>query len=139
MALWPVRHQLFITEPLTEVDPQHATVRVMDAKVYVRPAGGGLMFGAYEPDPLVLDPRDRRTGFEIAAMEVDVRPLEAAMRAVAAELPIFQRAKVAELRGGLPTMTPDGHFLVDRMPEADGLLCRERVQRRRPLDLAAAR
>lgn len=120
MALWPVRHQLFITEPLTEVDPQHATVRVMDAKVYVRPAGGGLMLGAYEPDPLVLDPRDRPTGFEIAAMELDVRPLEAAARAVAAELPIFQRAKVAELRGGLPTMTPDGHFLIDRMPDVTG-------------------
>ena len=120
VALWPVRHQLFITEPLAEVDPRHATVRVMDAKVYVRPARGGLMLGAYEPDPLVLDPRDRPAGFDIAAMELDLRPLETTARSVAAELPIFQRAKVAELRGGLPTMTPDGHFLVDRMPGVTG-------------------
>jgi 4-methylaminobutanoate oxidase (formaldehyde-forming) len=42
------------------------------------------------------------------------------MRSVAQELTIFQRAKIAELRGGLPTMTPDGHFLVDRMPGMSG-------------------
>ncbi len=59
IPLWPVRTQLCITEPLVEVDPRHATVRVMDAKAYVRPARGGLMFGAYEPDPLDLDPRER--------------------------------------------------------------------------------
>jgi glycine/D-amino acid oxidase-like deaminating enzyme len=120
IALWPVRHQLCITEPLEEVDPRHATVRVMDAKVYVRPAKGGLMFGAYEPDPLPLDPRERARDFELAALEVDMRPLELTMRSVAQELPTFQRAKIAELRGGLPTMTPDGHFLVDRMPGMTG-------------------
>jgi glycine/D-amino acid oxidase-like deaminating enzyme len=120
IALWPVRHQLCITEPLEEVDPRHATVRVMDAKVYVRPAKGGLMFGAYEPDPLPLDPRERARDFELAALEVDMRPLELTMRSVAQELPTFRRAKIAELRGGLPTMTPDGHFLVDRMPGTSG-------------------
>jgi glycine/D-amino acid oxidase-like deaminating enzyme len=120
VPLWPVRHQLCITEPLAEVDVRHPTVRVMDAKVYVRPAGGGLMFGAYEPDPLVLDPRDRPGDFELAQMQVDMRPLETTMQAVASELPIFQRAKVAELRGGLPTMTPDGYFLIDRMPGVTG-------------------
>jgi glycine/D-amino acid oxidase-like deaminating enzyme len=120
VSLWPVRHQLCITEPLGEVDPRHATVRVMDAKVYVRPAKGGLMFGAYEPDPLPLDLRERAAEFELAALEVEMRPLEATMRSVARELAIFQRAKIAELRGGLPTMTPDGHFLIDQMPGVPG-------------------
>jgi glycine/D-amino acid oxidase-like deaminating enzyme len=120
ISLWPVRHQLCITEPLAEVDPTHATVRVMDAKVYVRPAKGGLMFGAYEPDPLALDPRERAPDFELSALEVEMRPLELTMRSVAQELPTFQRAKIAELRGGLPTMTPDGYFLVDRMPGMTG-------------------
>jgi glycine/D-amino acid oxidase-like deaminating enzyme len=120
VSLWPVRHQLCITEPLAEVDPRHATVRVIDAKVYVRPAKGGLMFGAYEPDPLPLDPRERAVEFEMAALEVEMLPLEATMRSVASELAIFQRAKIAELRGGLPTMTPDGHFLIDQMPGVKG-------------------
>ena len=36
-------------------------------------------------------------------------------------------------------MTPDGHFIVDRLPGAGGLLRGQRVQRRRPVDLAADR
>ena len=36
-------------------------------------------------------------------------------------------------------MTPDGHFLVDRMPGVTGFYVVERVQRRRALDLPAAR
>lgn len=120
IPLWPVRHQLCITEPLAEAEPHHPAVRVMDAKVYVRPAGGGLMLGAYEPDPLVLDPRERPSDFQLDQMQVDMRPLEVTMRSVASELPVFQRAGIAELRGGLPTMTPDGHFLIDHMPGVTG-------------------
>ena len=33
IPLWPVRHQLCITEPLAEVEATHPAVRVMDAKV----------------------------------------------------------------------------------------------------------
>src|SRR5207244_2957734 len=39
---------------------------------------------------------------------------------VAEELPALLTAKIVELRGGLPTMTPDGHFIVDRLPSVDG-------------------
>ena len=56
IPLFPARHQLCITEPLSEVVATHPTVRVMDARFYVRPCRGGLMFGAYEPDPLMVDP-----------------------------------------------------------------------------------
>ena len=31
------------------------------------------MFGAYEPDPLMLDPRERAPGFQIADLEFDMR------------------------------------------------------------------
>ena len=34
---------------------------------------------------------------------------------------MFGDAPIAELRGGLPTMTPDGHFIVDRLPGTGGL------------------
>ena len=34
---------------------------------------------------------------------------------------MFGDAPIAELRGGLPTMTPDGHFIVDRLPGIAGL------------------
>jgi glycine/D-amino acid oxidase-like deaminating enzyme len=120
IPLWPARHQICITEPLAAVKPTDPTVRVMDARVYVRPAGGGLMFGAYEPDPLLVDPRDRPPDFQIRELEFELEPLRAKMDDVRAELPIFDGAPIAELRGGLPTMTPDGHFLVDRLEPIEG-------------------
>ena len=52
----PVRHQLLITEPTTQVDPADAIARVVDAAVYLRPARGGLMVGGFEPGPLPVDP-----------------------------------------------------------------------------------
>jgi glycine/D-amino acid oxidase-like deaminating enzyme len=120
IPLWPVRAQLFITEPLAEVDERHATVRVMDAKVYARPGGGGLLFGAYEPDPVDVDPRGRSDEFQIKDLTLDIGPLRRAVASVAAELPLLEHAAIAELRGGLPTMTPDGHLLVDQMPGVEG-------------------
>jgi glycine/D-amino acid oxidase-like deaminating enzyme len=121
IPLYPARHQLCITEPLAEVSPTDPTVRVMDARVYVRPCRGGLMFGAYEPDPLMVDPAQRAPGFQIADLEFDIEPLRRKMAEVEAELPVFGGAPIAELRGGLPTMTPDGHFIVDRLPGLGGL------------------
>jgi glycine/D-amino acid oxidase-like deaminating enzyme len=115
VPLYPARHQLCITEPLAAVSPTHPTVRVMDARVYVRPCHGGLMFGAYEPDPLMVDPAQRPPGFQIGDLEWEIEPLRRKMAEVAAELPVFGTAPISELRGGLPTMTPDGHFIVDRL------------------------
>jgi hypothetical protein len=89
-------------------------------EVYVRPARGGLMFGAYEPDPLDLDPRERPADFEIRDLPLDLRPLRRAMDGVHAELPLLERAHIVELRDGLPTMMPDGHFLIDRLPGVAG-------------------
>ena len=121
IPLHPARHQLCITDRLDEVSPTHPTVRVMDARVYVRPCRGGLMFGAYEPDPLMVDPATRPAGFQVADLEFEMDPLRRKMGDVARELPVFGTAPIAELRGGLPTMTPDGHFIVDRLPGVAGL------------------
>src|SRR5215831_8177055 len=55
----PVRHQLLITDPTSDVDPADAIARVVDAAVYLRPARGGLMVGGFEPGPLPLDPEQQ--------------------------------------------------------------------------------
>jgi glycine/D-amino acid oxidase-like deaminating enzyme len=120
IPLWPVRHQLCITEPLDSVSPTHPTARVMDAKVYVRPCRGGLMFGAYEGNPLVADPREKPSSFEIKDLPFEAEPLKRLMLEVRDELPIFGEAELVEVRGGLPTMTPDGHFIIDTVPGIQG-------------------
>jgi glycine/D-amino acid oxidase-like deaminating enzyme len=121
VPLWTVRHQLCITGPIDDVKPLQPTVRIIDARTYSRPAGAGLMFGAYEPNPIDVDVRQRGPDFGMGELELDMRPLRAKMESVRELLPIFPGASIVELRGGLPTMTPDGYFVADTVQDCPGL------------------
>jgi glycine/D-amino acid oxidase-like deaminating enzyme len=95
--------------------PADPIVRVVDAAVYLRPARGGLMVGGFERGPLA---------FEVSAPPDDV-PLDAAVLGVladqvSAEVPAA-RGPVAEHRGGMFTMSPDGRFVLGPVPDVPGL------------------
>ncbi|HEU4439962.1 MAG TPA: FAD-binding oxidoreductase [Methylomirabilota bacterium] len=121
LPLVPVRHQLFVTEPIAGVEPLQPIVRLVEASVYVRYEQGGLLFGGYEDQPRVLGHEGLRPGFEIAALELDLGVLRALVDEVAPHFPALRDAKIALHRGGAPTMTPDGRPLVGRVPGLDGL------------------
>ena len=121
VALAPVRHQLLITEPTANVDPADPIVRVVDAAVYLRPARGGLMVGGFEPDPLPLDPRDQPAAFSTDDVPLDLGVLRRLAAQVAAEAPAAGSRPVAEHRGGLFTMSPDGRFVAGPVPDRPGL------------------
>jgi glycine/D-amino acid oxidase-like deaminating enzyme len=116
----PTRHQLYITEPIAGIVPEHPIVRVLEANVYVRPERGGLMLGGYEPDPLQIDMRSMPPDFQIADLALDFEPLRRLTQEVAVQFPVLQNAKIAEVRGGLPTMTADGDHIIDRVPGVEG-------------------
>jgi glycine/D-amino acid oxidase-like deaminating enzyme len=116
----PTRHQLYITEPTSAVQPRHAITRIIDANVYVRPDKGGLMLGGYESDPKQYDPRALPSSFEIKDMELDFGVLRGLWEKVREQLPIFEKLEVQEHRGGLPTMTADGHHLLGPLPAPRG-------------------
>jgi glycine/D-amino acid oxidase-like deaminating enzyme len=117
----PVRHQLLITEPVPEVDPSDPITRVVDAAVYLRPARGGLMFGGFEAEPLPIDPRHQPASFTTDQVPLDLGVLRQLAAQVAAEVPAAGTAPVAEHRGGLFTMSPDGRFVAGPVPELPGL------------------
>jgi glycine/D-amino acid oxidase-like deaminating enzyme len=119
LPVTPVRHQLRITEPDPSVDATAPIVRVIDAAVYVRPARGGLMGGGFEAQPAAVAPGARPPR---STDDVDLDPavLDTMVRAVEDELP-SARGPVAEHRGGLFTMTPDGRFLAGEAPGLRGL------------------
>ena len=121
IAVAPVRHQLLITEPSSDLDPAEPITRVVDAAVYLRPARGGLMFGGFEPDPLPLDPRDQPPAFRTGDLPIDMGVLRGMSAQVAHEAPLADTAPIAEHRGGLFTMSPDGRFVVGPVPDAPGL------------------
>ena len=115
------RHQLMITAPLPDVRQGQPITRIIDANVYVRPCDGGLMLGGYEPDPLQVPLEELPDGYAIDLMPLDQAVMDGLAKAVAAQFPIFQDAKVAVLRGGLPTMTPDNEHVIGPIPDTPGL------------------
>ena len=116
-----VRHQLLITGPLAQVDPADPIGRVVDAAVYLRPARGGLMVGGFEPDPLPVDPRHQPASFSTDDVPLDLAVLRKLAGQVSAEVPAASTAPVAEHRGGLFTMSPDGRFVAGPVPDLPGL------------------
>jgi 4-methylaminobutanoate oxidase (formaldehyde-forming) len=95
----------------------------MDANVYARPCRGGLMLGGYEADPLVFPDDGPGPGFDVAQLELDRAVLDGLARSVRDQLPWFGRPGLAvqELRGGLPTMTPDGLPFLGPVPGVEGM------------------
>jgi glycine/D-amino acid oxidase-like deaminating enzyme len=116
------RHQLLITEPIPGVGPEFPIARVIDANVYVRHERGGLMLGGYEPDPLQVDMAALPPAFDIAALPLDIEVLWRLARSVSDQFPIFQdpTIRVAEHRGGLPTLTMDDRYLAGPLPGVGG-------------------
>jgi glycine/D-amino acid oxidase-like deaminating enzyme len=118
----PTRHQLLITEPLPGVGPGFPIARVIDANVYVRHERGGLMLGGYEPVPLQPDVAALPESFDVADLPLDIEVLWRLARSVRDQFPIFQdpAIRVAEHRGGLPTLTTDDRYLMGPLPGIAG-------------------
>lgn len=116
----PMRHQLYITEPLPGIRNEQPICRVIDANVYVRPCWGGLMLGGYETNPLPFEMRDATPEFQIADMPLDLQVLRGLADLVRDQFPILQAVPLQTYRGGLPTMTADGKHIVGAVPGAEG-------------------
>ncbi|MSP12799.1 MAG: FAD-binding oxidoreductase [Chloroflexi bacterium] len=112
----PVRHQLYITHPLPDMLPTQPCLRVHDASVYTRYAGGGLMIGGYESGPVSYDMKTLPSSFEIKDMPLDFGVLRRLTDGILPYFPALREATVQEHRGGLPTMTPDGNYLIGPVP-----------------------
>jgi glycine/D-amino acid oxidase-like deaminating enzyme len=118
----PTRHQLFITEPIDGVTPAMPIARVIDANVYIRHERGGLMLGGYEPNPKQYDLGSMGADFQISNLDLDIDVLWGLAKSVEDQFPIFQQPelKIAEHRGGLPTMTVDDRYILGPAPGLRG-------------------
>jgi 4-methylaminobutanoate oxidase (formaldehyde-forming) len=92
----------------------------MDAAVYMRPCQGGFLWGVYEEAPRFFDMQSLGATFDIMNMPLDIEVLRSAATEVRDQLPILQTAKVREFRGGIPTMTADGHHILGPAPGVQG-------------------
>jgi 4-methylaminobutanoate oxidase (formaldehyde-forming) len=120
VPLVPTAQQLFVTEPVDGAKADLPMVRIMDAAVYMRPCNGGFLWGVYEERPRFFDMNALGEGFQIKDMPLDASVLWHYAEDVKPQLPILQKAKVREHRGGIPTMTADGQHIVGPTPAVRG-------------------
>jgi glycine/D-amino acid oxidase-like deaminating enzyme len=120
LPIVPMRHQLYITAPIAGVQARYPILRFVDSAVYVRAAGRGLMLGGFESDPLPFELR-HRPDFSMEQTPLDVSVLVKQTATVEDSVPALRDATIREHRGGLFTMTADGHFLAGPVAGAHGL------------------
>jgi 4-methylaminobutanoate oxidase (formaldehyde-forming) len=120
VPLVPTRQQLIVTEPLDGAHANLPMVRIMDAAVCMRPYQGSLLWGVYEEAPRFFDMQSLGANFDIKDMLLDIEVLRSAAAEVKDQLPILQTARVRELRGGIPTMTADGHHILGPASGVEG-------------------
>jgi glycine/D-amino acid oxidase-like deaminating enzyme len=86
-----------------------------------RVAGVTTAKGSIE-GPIVVDAAGAWLGahFDIKDMPLDIEVLHSAAAEVKDQLPILKTAQVREFRGGIPTMTADGHHILGPAPGVEG-------------------
>jgi glycine/D-amino acid oxidase-like deaminating enzyme len=120
VPLVPTRQQLIVTEPVEGARADLPMIRIMDAAVYVRPCQGGFLWGVYEEEPRFFDMQSLGADFNVKDMPLDIEVLRSAAADVRDQLPILQTAAVRQFRGGIPTMTADGHHILGPAPGVEG-------------------
>jgi 4-methylaminobutanoate oxidase (formaldehyde-forming) len=114
-----VRHQAWVTAPMDWLTPAFPVVRVPDRLAYLRPEVGGLMLGFFETTPLGVDIA-AHDGFSVAATPRDRDVLTVHAAALVEVVPGLGEAPVVGGTAGVPTYTPDGHFVVGELPGVAG-------------------
>ncbi len=120
VAIAPVRHQLLITRPIAGMVATEPIARIVDASAYLRPARGGLMMGGMEQNALAIDPR-HDPDFEMSQTPLDRHILDQFTDELGPLTPALGDTPIAEHRGGVFTMTPDGRFLAGPSRQVAGL------------------
>ena len=116
----PVRHQYFITAPVPGVSSTQPVVRFPDLNAYMRQENGGLLVGGFETNPLSVNLRSLSPTFEIKDTPGDIAVLQHFRARLQEYVPILGEAFWVAERRGLPTMTPDGDFLLGDVPGIPG-------------------
>ena len=118
----PVRHQAFVTAPLSGVKTNQQIVRITEPQIYVRHEAAGLLVGGYGFQPLSFDMDEFPADFEIPALPADPLYYEQLAAAASRYFPSLREAVIIQERRGLPTMAPDGRMIASESEQMPGLI-----------------
>ena len=108
----PLRRQIAVTGPLSEVPPDFPFVIDFGQSLYFHREGDGLLTGMSNPNENVGLDQSVDPDWELVHFE-------AAMK----RLPLLERAGIASRWAGLYEVSPDAHPILGRIPQVEGLYC----------------
>jgi glycine/D-amino acid oxidase-like deaminating enzyme len=122
LPIVPVRHEYYITVPLTGLTPDLPCFRIPDLTLYGRVRDGGLLLGGWEPQSLNTDPR----AYSIRGVPPEIAPDWPVLNSFEESYDgIFPAARGAEKKfvgKGWPTFTPDGRFIIGESSRVPGFV-----------------
>ncbi len=146
LPIVPVRHELVICVPPRDIPAAANTVNAIDSadhplaelpvirvperSAYIRPADastpgavpGSLIVGGFEPHALSYDPTALSTDFQSPPVPVNWPQLTDFVESLRLLLPNLGSAALGRVQKGWPTCTPDGEFVIGRLPGVAGFI-----------------
>ncbi len=112
LPIVPVRHEYFVTVPLSGISSDLPCFRVPELTLYGRATGESLLLGGWESRALNADPRSYGLLDGPPPVTPDWAVLDGFEARFSRLFPRAQGAKKTRVGKGWPTFTPDGGFII---------------------------
>lgn len=117
VPLHPVKHQYIVTEKISGLSPDAATLRDPDRRTYFKEEVGGLVMGGYEPNPQGWVTGDIPENWEFRLFDDDYDHFSQHLVEAIARVPALANVGVKQMINGAESFTPDGNFILGPTPE----------------------
>lgn len=108
----PVRRQIFVTAPFSEIPVTMPMVVDFETTLYMHPESGGILMGMSDESEPVSYNTNPDQDFMLKAIERAIH-----------RMPILEKAQILRGWGGLYEITPDYHPILGQIPGVTGLYC----------------
>ncbi len=120
VPLVSVEHQYMITQQVEGLAKTMPTIRDPDRRIYFKEEVGGLVAGAYEPNPLAWAVNGIPEKFSFTLLESNWDHFEPAIEQCLQRVPALAQTGIKDLVNGPESFTPDGNFILGEAPELKG-------------------
>ncbi len=122
LPIVPVRHEYFVTVPMSGLTPDLPCFRIPELTLYGRGRDAGLLLGGWEPKSVHLDPRSYPLSAAPPPVETDWKVLAGFEDGLSKLFPSAKGAEKNLVGKGWPTFTPDGRFIIGESNRVKGFV-----------------
>ena len=113
-------HYYLVTEAMADVDPDWPVVEDPSSHTYIRPEGGGLMVGLFEPEAAAWNVGEIPSDFSFGEIEPDWDRMAPFLEKACGRVPAAGAAGVRTFFCGPESFAPDLAPLIGETPELSG-------------------